>query len=84
MLLAYDFVDLLQEIAFVFLDVHLALGEYLAHELGQVLEVVDAVLGTLLDLVVQVPEVAVEVIDFEQVLVDQLLFGLEHVSATEV
>ena len=84
MLLAYDFIDLLKEIAFVFLDVHLALSEYLAHELREVFQVVHAVLGPLLDLVVQVPEVAVKVVDLEQVLVDQLLFGLEHVGTTEV
>lgn len=79
-LLCDDFVYFRQKVTLIFCYVHLTLSKYLAHQLRQILEIIYTVLRSLLDFVVQVPEVAVEVVDFEEVLVNQLLLRLKHVS----
>lgn len=84
LLLVDDLIDLVQEVLFVSVDVLFALREDLAHELGQVLLVVDAVLSAFFDLIVQVAEIAIEVVHLEEVLVDQRLLRLVQVALPEL
>lgn len=84
LLLVDDLIDLVQEVLLVSVDVLFALREDLAHELGQVLLVVDAVLSAFFDLIVQVAEIAIEVVHLEEVLVDQRLLRLVQVALPEL
>lgn len=84
LLLVDYFVNLREEVLLVSFHVHLTLGEDLAHELRQILQIIDAVLGPLLDLIVQVPEISVEVIHLEKILVNESLLRLIQVAPAEV
>lgn len=81
-LLADDLVNFFDETILVLDNVLLALVEYLAHELWKILEVFVTLLGSLLDLVLQESEIALEVVEFEKALVDAVLLALvETVNA---
>ena len=76
LLLVDHFIYLREEVFLVPVHVHFALSKDLAHELRQVLQIVDAILGSLLDFIMQIPEIAIEIIHLEKIFVNERLLRL--------